>query len=214
MYYLFENISDFNRKKLLNSIQIITKSYKKGEIVFKENDLCEAICFIKKGRIIAKNIFTDGHEIIVRTLNRFDSFGEGLIFSDNPLYKATFIVVDDCKLQFILKKDLISLMNLNSQISLNIFKHLNNQSFIQMAHLKLLTLKKVSSKVASYFYLNYKNLGKEFLLTLNKTEIAQYLNIERPTFSKELNNLIKNNIISYSHKKYTIIKPEDLIKRI
>jgi CRP-like cAMP-binding protein len=214
MYYLFNDISSIKKRKILSQINLITKTYKKGEVIFKEGDNCTSLCLIKKGKIIAKNLFLDGHEIIIRTLCRHDSFGEGLIFSKNPKYRATFIATENVELQLLSKDDLTKLMSSNPQISLNIFEYLNKQSFINMSHIKLLSLKKVSSKVASFFYLKFNEEGKEFQLSLNKTEIAQYLNIERPTFSKELNYLIKNNIISYFHKTYKVLDPIELQKRI
>ncbi len=214
MYYLFNNISSIKKRKILDSINLITKNYKKGDIIFKEGDICNHLCLIKKGKIIAKNLFIDGHEIIIKTLCRHDSFGEGLIFSKDAKYRATFIATDNVELQLLSKDDLTKILSSNPQISLNIFEYLNKQSFMNMAHIKLLSLKKVSSKVASYFYLKFNEEGNEFQLTLNKTEIAQYLNIERPTFSKELNYLIKNNIISYFHKTYKILDPIKLQKRI
>lgn len=214
MFYIFNELSDSTKRRLSKEINVITKTYPKDTIIFNEGDYCKSICFVKKGRIIVKNIFTDGHEIIVKQLEHNDSFGEGLVFSNCSNYKGTFIAVENVELKMITKEDLIHLIDLNTQVALNIFNHLNEQSCMHMEHIKLLSLKKVSSKVASFFYLKYKELGKEFNISFNKTEIAQYLNIERPTFSKELNYLIKSNIIGYNHKRYEIKNPDLLIERI
>jgi CRP-like cAMP-binding protein len=214
MTYLFKNISSFNKKKLIPYLKVINKTYSKNECIFNEGDICNSIAFIKKGSVVAKNILIDGHEMIVRTLSKNDSFGEGLIFSSDPSYKATFLAKTDTEITFITKDTLLKLMRINGQIAMNIFERLSDLSIAQTTHIKLLSLKKVSNKVASFFYIMSKEKGKTFSLSLNKSEIAQYLSCERPTFSKELNYLIKENIISYSKKKYTINNINALIKRI
>jgi CRP-like cAMP-binding protein len=215
MYYLFDNVSDYKRKELLKNVHFQTKTYKKGECIFNESDLCNYIGFIKKGSVVAKNIMDDNHEISIRELNQSDSFGEGLIFSKNPTFKATFISREDSEITYISKEDLLYLFKENQTIMLNVFEKLNRESQLHMKHIKLLSLKNVKSKVACYFYLKAKETNNNtFNITLNKTEIASYLNIERPTFSKELNYLIKERIISYSHKVYTILNQEALLERI
>ncbi|MCR5787421.1 MAG: Crp/Fnr family transcriptional regulator [Acholeplasmatales bacterium] len=214
MTYLFNNISDFNKRKLAQYVKGVTRTYKKDECIFREGDKCNSIAFIKKGGVVAKNLLSDGHEMIIRHISKSNSFGEGLIFSNDPTYKATFLATNDTEITFISKDSLVTLMRLNSEVGINLFKKLSDLSYEQTSHIKLLSLKKVSNKVACYFYLISKEKGKTFSLTLNKTEIAQYLNIERPTFSKELNYLIKNNIISYSKKKYTVNDEKALIERI
>ncbi len=214
MNYLFKNISFKNKKKLLCNINIITKKYSKNECIFHENDTCNYITFIISGDILVKNFLSDGREVILRILNESESFGEGLIFSEKPRYHGSFIAKTDTIINLISKNDLIYLMKSNYKISLNILNKLNMASYKQMTHIRLLNLKKVSSKIAFFFYLKYEDYGREFLISLNKTQIAQYLNIERPTFSKELNCLINEKILAYNKKKYTILDIDSLIKRI
>ncbi len=215
MFYIFNNINDYKRKELLGKIKIQSKIYQKGECIFHEDDDCNYIGFIKKGLVFAKNIIDDNHEIVIRTLISNDSFGEGLIFLPNPKYKATFIAEEITEIQFISKDDLILLFKENEQVMINVFSKLNEQSVIQMKHIKLLSLKTVKSKVASFFYFKYQEThSKTFSVSLNKTEIARYLNVERPTFSKELNDLIRQDIISYFKKTYTINNLNKLLENI
>ena len=58
-----------------------TINYKKNEVVFNEDDLCENIGFIIKGKIKIYTSSKDDNEIIINTLSENDCFGDLLLFS-------------------------------------------------------------------------------------------------------------------------------------
>ena len=49
---IFNNVS--NKDELLSNIKLISKKYKKGDIIFYENDTAFYLSYVKKGNITAK----------------------------------------------------------------------------------------------------------------------------------------------------------------
>ena len=88
---LFQNINDEELTKILSRINTKTKEYLRGEQIFSENDLCDSIAIVKRGTIKAIHNYSDGHEKIIRILNKDEIIGITLLFSANPKYKASFI---------------------------------------------------------------------------------------------------------------------------
>lgn len=203
---IFKNVDEKTKEILLKEIKLITKEYLRGENIYLENDLCSSIAIIKRGVIKASQSFSDGHNKIIRILNPNEIIGLSLIFSSNPFYKASFYSETLSTIQFISKEDLLYLMENNQQIKLNVLSYISDYSIKLNEHIKLLSYKTIRQKLCAYFYLEYqKSQATSFLIQYTKTELAAFLNIERPSLSFELSKLIKEGLIANQNKLYTII---------
>ncbi len=212
---IFTNINPNIKNELLKHIKLITKEYFRGEKIFLENELCSSIAIIKRGVIKAVQNFEDGHEKIIRILNPNEIIGLSLIFSSNPFYKASFYCETLSTIQFIDKQDLLYLMEQNNQIKSNILSLISDYSNKLSDHIKLLSYKTIRQKLCAFLYNEYKRTkATSFLILYTKTELASFLNIERPSLSLELSKLIKEGIIANQNKLYTIILLKKLEKEL
>lgn len=203
---IFKNIDEEIKQELLKQIHPLTKEYLRGERVYLENDLCSSIAIIKRGVIKATQNFSDGHEKIIRILNPNEIIGLSLIFSSVPFYKGSFFCETLTTLTIISKADLLYLMGQNKQISLNILSYISDYSIKQTEHIKLLSYKTIRSKLCAFLYHEYQRTqALTFLIPYTKTELAAFLNMERPSMSAELSKLIHENIIANQNKLYTIL---------
>lgn len=209
---LFNNITNDEKIKLLANITIIKHHYLKGEALYLEDSLCNSIALIKKGKINAIKYFSDGHSKIIRSLGVNECIGINLIFSTNPYYKASFYAIDEVIVEVISKDDLFKLMYSSKTILINILNTISDSSILLNDHIKLLSYKTIKEKLCYFFYTCYeKNHNLRFTTRLNKTELAEFLNVERPSLSTELSKLINENIIENNNKEY-IIKDLDKLK--
>lgn len=201
-------IEDDFLKKINHQVKRATK----GEVVFLENDKCEAIALVNKGEVVATQSFADGHDKIIRTIKKGDAIGLSLIFSSNPQYRATFTITSKTsKLIIIKKEDLINLMATNSSVNERVLKYISDYSIEQFNHIKLLSCKFIRKKICSYLYNQYKAKNKlEFEIEYSKTDLSAFLNAERPSLSTEISRLCKEGIIENNNRKYKILDLEKL----
>lgn len=205
MITLFKNIPAFEKEALLKNIKIKSNSYLRDEVIVSENDLCESIKYVKKGLVVAKNIYYDGHETIIKVILPGDSFGEALLYSSNPYYKATFVSEANTVIETLTKDDLEYLLE-NKTIMKNYINSISDSLVLLNNHIKILNQKSVKGRLCLFLYYEYlKTKATTFTINLNKTELAQFLNAERPTLSKELHELINQGIIANVGYSYTII---------
>lgn len=203
---IFKNVNEITKKELLSKIKIIKKEFLRGEKIFLENDLCSSIAIIKRGIIKASQSFSDGHDKIIRILNQNEIIGLQLIFSSNPFYKASFYSESLATIEIISKDDLIYLMDNNKQIKENILSYISDYSIKLNDHIKLLSYKTIRQKLCAFLYFEaQKKEATSFLIDFTKTELAAFLNVERPSLSYELSKLINDGIIANQNKLYTII---------
>ncbi len=212
---IFSNIPETTKTTLLANKNIITKEYLRGEKIYLEEDLCSSIAIIKRGVVKAIQSFSDGHEKIIRILNQNEIIGLSLIFSSLPYYKASFYCETLCTICFIKKEDLIDLMKESEQIQQNVLSYISDFSMKQTNHIRLLSYKTIRQKLCAFFYMEYQSTKAiSFVIPYTKTELAAFLNVERPSLSLELSKLIQEGILANQNKLYTILNIDALQKEL
>lgn len=212
---LFSNITEQEKNELLKKIHPIHKEYLRGEKIFSEHDLCNYIAIINRGAVKASQSFQDGHDKIIRILNSNEMIGPALIFSSHPFYKASFYAENLTSLTLISKDDLYILMKESSIVLQNVLALISDYSIQLHEHINLLSYKTIRQRLCAFFYLEGKR--KEactFLISYTKTELAAFLNVERPSLSFELSKLIHEGIIANQNKLYTIVDMNRLLHEL
>ncbi len=210
---IFLNISSEEKKQLTKDIKFVKQEFLRGECIFEDDSLCSSIALIKRGKINAIKYYSDGHGKIIRTLEQNEYIGINLIFSSNPFYKASFYAESLVTIELINKEDLFKLMLRSKIILSNILAAISNYSIVLNDHIKLLAYKTIRERLAYYFYTIYEEKNElTFIIPYTKTELADFLNVERPSLSNELSKLINDGIIANKNKLYTILDLDKLKK--
>jgi Mn-dependent DtxR family transcriptional regulator len=69
-------------------------------------------------------------------------------------------------------------------------------------------------KISTYLLEQYKRTGKAtFIIPLRRNELADFLNVSRPSLSREMSRLMEEGIIDY-HRASIKIKDLDSLKRM
>ena len=195
MKKLFEK--ETNYLHLLNE-----KKYKKGEIIFFEGDICEYISIIKKGEISIRT-FTFDKEIEINLLHDNEMFGDSLILSSDPRYLGNVIANKDTTLYLIDKNNWLKLLE-DKEILKNYLEIVSNKVFKIQSKVKILTQKTIRDKILFYLIAESKRLKTSDIKIKSKESLALYLNIPRPSLSRELINLKNEGIIDFDRYSITI----------
>ena len=78
MNELFNGLALKDAELLLASINLKTINLKNGEKLFLEGDICNKLAYITKGEVIAKQSFQDGHDCILKVINKNKFIGINL----------------------------------------------------------------------------------------------------------------------------------------
>ncbi|MFH1283444.1 MAG: cyclic nucleotide-binding domain-containing protein [bacterium] len=81
---VFEKFSDAERELLSNSF--VKQELKKGEILFKENDIGDSVYFIEAGMIKISKMTGGNENTILAIYKKDDIFGEMALFNIIPRY--------------------------------------------------------------------------------------------------------------------------------
>lgn len=181
------------------------KEYKKGDIIFNENDECTKIGYIMEGSITIKTITYFNNEFEINNINEGDFYGSYLLFSDSNKYLGTAVAMKKTiVLEFTKNKLLKAFENkifLEKYLSI-----LSSTSLRIQEKVKILSQGSIRDKIIFLLNNNYKKTKNLTLYFKTKEKLALYLCIPRPSLSRELINLQREGLIRFDNKSITLIK--------
>lgn len=203
---LMKHFSKDNIKNFLKEINYTSMRYSKGEIVAIEESDCSKIGIVISGTVEVQKIFSSGKAITISSLKESDIFGEVIIFSNRNTYPATIVASSNAYIIFISKEKILKLCNLFPIFLNNFMTLLSDKVLMLNKKLKNISYETIRQKIISYIldeYTNQKDL--KIILNYTRKEMAEQLGIPRPSLSRELAHMKKENLIDFG-KNYILIK--------
>lgn len=187
---------------LFDKIEGKIKTYEKGDLIFNEGDKCNYVCIVINGSVKISTTSTLYNEFIISTIKTGESFGENLIFSEKPYYLGDIVATKKTSILFLSKNDYLKYVNEN----LEEFLQENSKRYLLLQQrTKILLQKSIREKILFYLISKYNSTGSLDIKISSKEELAKYLNIERPSLSRELIKLKEEGLIDYD-RHYIYIK--------
>lgn len=199
MHRIFNNV-DIDYTNLVS-----VNTYRKNDVIFNEGDYCHSIGLVIKGNVQINTYTYVGNEYNITHLSKDDYFGATLIFTDHPFYLGDVISSSESKVVFIKKVNLLYLMQhdinfLNNFLSMSSNAHINNQKRI-----KVLIQKSIRDKILFHLYEEAKVRKTNKIPIPSKIQLAAFLNIPRPSLSRELIKMKQENLIDYDRNYITLL---------
>ena len=176
------------------------RSYKKGETLFYENELCTKIGFVNEGEVAIKSYLSNGKEIVYNVIKKGQMFGNNLLFSSNPHYRGDVVVEQNSVIFFINKDKIINLLQKDKEL---LESYLNEQSdFSKTLNLKIKLLT-ITSAADRFLYFMSVNKGE--INYKSVTKLANDLFLTRESLSRTIQKLVKNGLIKRVGKNIRLV---------
>jgi CRP-like cAMP-binding protein len=196
-------------KELLKFADRRIKS-EKGSFLFQEGMLAEELYIIISGKIQISKITSDGRELSLRICGENDICGELTLFTDNPRYLLSAMVLEEGEIVAI-KKDIIeSEIFQNSKLAFEFMKWMSDHFRKTQTKFRDLVLNGKRGALFSTLirmsnsYGIQKDNGILIDLPLTNQELANFCGTSRESTNRILSELKKNKIISVKKGKILI----------
>lgn len=212
---LFRRIGEKEFGHLMECLGAQVKSYKAEECVFLSGQVINYIGIVLTGLVEIMKENLAGNKHIVAFLGPSDMFAEGIVCTVKRISPVTVQVKQDAKILFIPYERIIKSCG-NScifHISLiqNMMVVLGEKNVNLNRKLELLTLKGMREKIASYLIGESNERGSSmFQILLNRTELADYLNVSRTSMCRELARMKDEGLIDYYGNSFKLFDKEKL----
>lgn len=201
---IFQNIDNNCLTQLLDCLQAVKKTYKKGEIIFDINDEIKSVACVETGEVqILKDDYYK-NKIIIATIKEGETFAEAMVLSGQKYSNVCAKATKDTKILFLDFKRIINTCSnscqFHRQLLENIIKQSAKKNLILQKKIELLSQNTLREKILYFLYDEKKKSKTDFIkIPYNREEMANYLCSDRSSLSRELAKMKKEKIIDF-HK--------------
>ncbi|MBI3518640.1 MAG: Crp/Fnr family transcriptional regulator [Bacteroidetes bacterium] len=199
----------------LLSRNMITHTYKKGEILFREGSYPTGIYYITKGK--AKKYKTDkeGREQIFYVCRRGEVLGYHALISEEK-YTDTAATIEESVVAFIPKDDFLKAIQLSSVLSHRLLKVMSHEFGVLVNGLAVFAQRTVRERLAlsliilrdKYKQEHHKDSPVE--LDLSRDDLAKFVGTARETLVRLLHDFKEDGFIETNGRKIILLKPLEI----
>ncbi len=216
---LFEGFEKIQLLSMLECIGPRLNSYNKGDYLVLSGDKYTGIGIIVEGNAVISKENAAGNSIMLGVLSQGELFGEVIAFSGKEEWPANVQAQSDCKAIFLENSAIINqcseACSSHSQLIKNLLKLVSNRALMLNRRVEYLSMKTINSKIACLLLEYMERSGsKTFRLPMNRNQMADFLNISRPSMSREMGVMRDNGIIEFQKEAIRILEPNKLKEMI
>jgi len=206
---LFYGIKSDEVMSMLQCLTPKIQSYNKNECIVNSGETLDRFGIVLEGEAIIVKENADGNRVIISVVKKGDLFGEMLVFSSHKVWPVTVRVQASCKVLFLTNSDLIARCGKNCSwhISMlqNFMKVISDKSLMLNKKVEYLSIKSVRGKICTYLLEHYQNAkNNTIILPLKRNELADFLNVSRPSMSREMCQMRDEGIIDFHLSTFRI----------
>lgn len=195
---------------MLGCIAPRTARYKKGALIAQAGGPMREIGIVLEGSVAVTKETPLGERIVLNKISPGGIYGEVAALSDTQLAPATIFSSEDSTVLFMLPEKMLNpcknVCPWHTQLTANLVRIVADKALYLNRKIDYLAIKSMRGKLCTYLYERYTKTGScEFSLPFNRNELADFLNVSRPSMSRELGRMRDEGILSFSGSSFRIL---------
>lgn len=207
---LFDNISEDNILKALTCLKGNVKKYNKNDVIYLAGDEINNIGVVLNGSVSVIKDDIMGNRNILATMSDSELFGETFVFSNIKYITVTIEAKENCEILFIQFKQLTRPCQYNcifhNNLIQNMLSIISDKNILLYTKIEILSAKTTRLKLITYLNIEMnKNNSNTFTIPFSRDDLANYLNLDRSSMSRELSKMRAEGIIKFNKNKFKIL---------
>lgn len=212
---LFADIDDYSIDQLLQCLKPTVKQYEKNTFVALAGDPFTSIGVVLEGQVSVIKESAAGNKIVISQLEPGEMYGEMIAFSNQKFYPVTVEALKDTTVMALDKEAIIGqcakMCSWHKTLIQNMLKIVSNRALMLNKKVEYLSIKSMRGKLCAYFLDEHKRVKKDsFTLNMNRNQLADFLNVSRPSMSREMAKLKEEGVIDYKKNHIRIVDMDAL----
>lgn len=212
---LFQGIQSEDISTMLNCLKPRVCGYTRNDYIVIGGDAYESIGIVLKGSATVSKDNAEGNRIVLTLLKQGDIFGEIIAFSSQMIWPATVQANEACVILFLPRGKIIGecdrMCPWHRTLIKNFLRVISERALMLNKKVEYLTIKSMRGKISTYLLEQYGKAGNvNITLPLNRNELSDFLNVSRPSMSREMSKMREEGIIDYHLTAVKIVDIEGL----
>ncbi|HHV71130.1 MAG TPA: Crp/Fnr family transcriptional regulator [Clostridia bacterium] len=215
---LFKNINEEQLDSMLSCLDPDVREYKKNEYITLAGEKYKGVGVVLSGEVVITKENASGNRVIMEILGPGGMFGEMIAFAGGNLWPATVIAQKECRVMFLPPDKIVGSCGnscaSHQQLIRNMLKIISQKALMLNRKVEYLSIRTMRGKISNFLLEQYKkNKKTTFMLPLKRNELAEFLNVSRPSLSREMCRMRDEGIIDF-HRSSIQIKDLDALKEM
>lgn len=204
---VFNNIDEETIKNILEKTRYEIKNYSPNESIAFRGDEVKGLYIILKGTLITEMLTEEGNIIKIEELVPSDVIASAFIFGKRNSFPVDLSAKDKAEILFIERKEFLRLLFSQEKILENFLNEISNKTQLLTSKIwNSFNNKTIKKKFCDYVKKNQKN---NLFSIQNLGALAEFFGVERPSLSRVLSELVKDEKLErIGRNKYKILDEE------
>ncbi len=187
---------------MLSCLEPKLSVYQKNDFITIAGEKFESIGIMIDGEAVVIKENAAGNRVVMDILKPGDIFGEVVVFAENSVWPGSVVAQESSKALFIPRQKIIGqchkMCPRHREIIRNMLKIVSEKAMMLNKKVEYLTIKSMRGKIGAFLLDQYRKTGiTTFDLPLNRNEMADFLNVSRPSMSREMCRMKEEGIIDF-----------------
>lgn len=214
---IFSDTSENDILAMAHCFNIRIKNFAKNSVIVEAGAPLTSIILIIKGGAMVESYDANGDLSIIMKLKSGDVYAIEGAFAGESSYSYDLVATEKTSVAILNKHRLCKICDNRCKRHILLLEKIMNmmaeRNFSLLEKISYMSKKTIREKVLNYLYnQSSQNNSSYFDIPFNKTELANFLSVDRSALSSELNKLKKEKVIDFEKKRYHILK--DKLKNI
>lgn len=215
---LFNNIETDDLRAMLACLKPKIGKFQKNDLIAVAGEKFENMGIMLSGEAAVIKENAAGNRMMMAILQPGDLFGEVVVFSHKSVWPATIIVQKSCHAMFLSREKILgqckNVCSWHRTIIENMLKLISDKTLMLNKQVEYLSMKSMREKISSFLIEQYEKAGDTtFILPMMRNELADFLNVSRPSMSREMGRMRDEGIIDF-HRSSIRVKDIAALKQM
>ncbi len=199
---LFNNIHIDELQTMLECLQPIIRTYRKGDVIALHGDRYLGVGMVLSGSVSIMKETAAGSRILIGIAETGQMFGEAAAFAGNHHWPASVYAQEKTIVMFLPPHVIVGecprMCASHRTMIVNLLTIISSRALTLSRQVEYMAIKTIRGKLATYLLELYqKNGSSTFLLPVKRHELAQFFNVSRPSLSREMKLMKEDGLIDY-----------------
>ena len=201
---VFNGIDEKTIKNILEKNKYEIKKYSPNESIAFRGDEVRGLYIILKGTLTTEILTEEGNVIKIEELVPSDVIASAFIFGKKNSFPVDLNAKDEAEILFIERKEFLKILFSKEKILENFLNEVSNKTQLLTSKIwNSFNNKTIKKKFCDYVKKNQKN---NLFSIQNLGALAEYFGVERPSLSRVLSDLVKDEKLErIGRNKYKIL---------
>lgn len=206
---IFADMSDADILNMLPCFAATSEVFGKGDVIGQTGSPQASIGIVLEGEVVVQKEDYAGNRLIIGTFGPGEVFGEVSAFAGLHVWPNMVLANIRCQILLIpidkVTQTCCNICSAHQILTRNMLNLVARKAMGMNNRINYLKIKGMREKLAAYLYEQYQRTGnRTFMLPLNREQLADFLNVSRPSMSRELGRIRDEGIIDFYRSSFTI----------